>query len=138
MCPRRPKDPVSDAFLYDEEPVEEPAEEIEIITPPYYCHRGISFVHETGRTALCVSCFYTELLEKPSGWIRLRAHQLTIGPPIRIKCDLCDNSVCEYRDGDHCTPCTVKFVQYLRQHGIPDVDDRVLSIKVEETVETLL
>ncbi|CAL1671719.1 unnamed protein product [Lasius platythorax] len=134
MCPRRPKDPVSDAFLYDEEPVEE----IEIITPPYYCHRGIGFVHKTGNTALCISCFYAEILEKPSGWIRLRAHQLIIGRPITIKCELCDNNVCEYRGGDHCTPYTIKFVQYLRQHGIPDLDDHVITIEVEETVETLL
>lgn len=131
MCPRRPKDPVSDAFLYDEEPVE-------IITPPYYCHRGISFMHETGNAALCVSCFYTEVLEKPSGWVRIRTHQVTIGPPITIKCQRCDNSVCNYRNGDHCTPCTIKFVQYLRQHGIPNVENQVITLNVQETVQTLL
>lgn len=132
MCPRRPKDPVSDVFTHDEEPVEN------IITPPYYCHRGIGFVHETGNTALCISCFQTELINKPTNWTRLRIHQLTIGQPISIKCALCDNTVCDYRDGDHCTPCTIKFVQYLRRHGIPDLDNSVITIEVEETTETLL
>lgn len=132
MCPRRPRNLVSDAFVNNEEPVET------VVVPTYFCHRGIGFVHETGNAALCRSCFFTATSEKPTNWSRIRMHQLTIAQPIAITCESCNDLICTYRNGDQCTPCTIKLVQYLRQYGIPELSDNVITIAVGETIQTTL